>query len=103
MEKNFNDSLFDCEVDLIYAAIKEAAKEYIHAYKVKDYSRCDALERWFKSPEFETWTMGKVDPEYILKNIRREVDENGNLIVDRIRYGGAKDKTYENRRYKNKL
>lgn len=75
----------DNEHDLIVAAIREALKDYRNAYKRKDYSRCDAIEMWFHSPIFDLWTLGNINPDSLLREVRKQVDAGKNKMYQHKR------------------
>lgn len=57
---------------LVNAVIQKAAEDYIAAYKVWNTFKIEELERFFRGQEFLLYTDGKIDPEYIIKELRRK-------------------------------
>lgn len=57
---------------LVNAVIQKAAEDYIAAYKVRNTFKIEELERFFRGQEFLLYTDGKIDPEYIIKELRRK-------------------------------
>lgn len=68
----------DKETLLVCAVIKDACKEYKDAYKHNNHSRMQALENWFRSPVFDLWSLGRISGDYMIKELREQV-ETGKL------------------------
>lgn len=65
-------------INLCEAIIKSARSDYIATYvhhtvdgKPSDVVR-QRIERWFFSPQFETLTMGKLDPQACLESCKQQ-------------------------------
>lgn len=67
---------FENERILCGAIIQEACKEYKQAYKVRNWTKVEALEVWFYSPEFDSMVLGRIHPDSLLRGIRQQVDDN---------------------------
>lgn len=67
---DLNDGL----VALCMKLVKQVCNEYKTALKKNDYSKAKALEHWFYGPDFDMWSLGMFDADYIITRIRRQVE-----------------------------
>ena len=69
------DELLQCEINLVCAVIQQARKEYIALYRRGvNTSAIDALERWFRGPQFALWSLGVIDPDRLIRVMREEAE-----------------------------
>ena len=72
-----NELIYPNILELCEAIVLDAVKEYKNAYKQRDYSKCEYLEKsFFNTVRFEELTRGKIDSESLLREIRKEIDNN---------------------------
>lgn len=58
------------------AIIHFACKDYMLAYKANDAGKMKTIENFFDSDYFIACSMGKIDGDYLIREIKREVDRN---------------------------
>lgn len=61
--------------ELCSAIVMQACKEYREAYKSNSKNALKRLNRFFYGSWFEQLTNSKIDPDYILRELRQQVDE----------------------------
>ena len=74
--------------DLANAVVQLACKDYKNAYKVKNKGALKTLNNFFYGEIFELYTLGRIDPEFILREIRYQVDSRNEQNMNRSRTSG---------------
>lgn len=62
----------DCYMKLGVAIIEQAARDYVHAYRVNDKVEVKVLERFFKGDQFMLFSGGEIDPKAVIRALRRK-------------------------------
>lgn len=62
----------ECYLALACAVVALAANDYREAMRDGDKYRMISIERFFYSPLFEAYSLGRIDPNYILAELRAE-------------------------------
>ena len=61
---------------LALMVIEEICEDYRAALIMKDRQMINSCERFLRGPRFQIYCQGKLDPEYLIKKIREEIDGN---------------------------
>lgn len=69
--------------ELANAIVLQACRDYKVAYKQKDKSKCMTLERFFLSDYFCLLTRDKVSGSAVIKELRKQVDEQYRMLKRR--------------------
>lgn len=74
--------------DLANAVVQMACKEYKNAYKANNKGALKNLNEFFYGEIFELYTLGRINPDYILREIRIQVDSRNEINMNRSRTSG---------------
>jgi len=61
-----------CYERLCVAIVKQAVVDLVHAYKRRDEYEARHIERFFRSEHFELLSGGAIDPDAVLRALRRK-------------------------------
>lgn len=73
---NIKERYKDNAEELGMAVVHFACKDYMLAYKSKNTGKMKAIEEFFHSDYFVACSMGKLDGDYLVREIKRKIDKN---------------------------
>lgn len=85
-----DDILSENMENLGVAIVERAAKDYKEALQKKQYTKTKDIEKFFHSPLCNLIMGDSVSPDYILKEIRTQVEEKRSRPINRAKLQEAK-------------
>ena len=73
------------------AIIHFACKDYMNAYKSNNTNKMKAIESFFHSDYFTACSMGNISADFLMREIKREVDRDKNKKMTRGNTSGLYD------------
>lgn len=75
------DAQYEAIIDLCYAVVIQACKDYKEALSKNDNIELHNLERFFYNGSFEQMTRYKIEPDIVIDELKKQVNSKKNKAI----------------------